>query len=158
MVIIYIKAPEVYWLGLATQQGAYTTELHCTMLYWYLIKCLVSIIKGARCISEVRAFAHGAMGYRIDPSWWTHWAISHSSQCSTTGVCGMVHIKDPLLLIGKSSHYLNGPLPYVRHHITVNKMSWVHPYIKHFLPSFLPSIIKAVILLCYAAPVTKICY
>ena len=39
-------------------------------------------------------------------------AISRSSQCSTTGVtgsgmcypvCGMVHIKDPLPLIGKSS-------------------------------------------------------
>ena len=38
-------------------------------------------------------------------------------------VCGMVHIKEPLLLIGKSSlcggsrftlsRYLNGPLPYV---------------------------------------------
>ena len=43
---------------------------------------------------------------------WTHWAISRSSQCSTTGVtkamvcypvCGMVHIKEPLLLIDKSS-------------------------------------------------------
>ena len=44
---------------------------------------------------------------------WTHWAISHSSQCSTTGVtkscgmcypiCGMMHIKEPLPLIGKSS-------------------------------------------------------
>ena len=41
----------------------------------------------------------------------------------------MVHIKEPLLLIGKSSYvvaagflsrYLNGPLPYVRRHITVN--------------------------------------
>ena len=39
-------------------------------------------------------------------------AISHSSQCSTTGVTkavvcaimsGIVHIKEPLLLIGKSS-------------------------------------------------------
>ena len=33
-------------------------------------------------------------------------AISHPSQCSTTGVtyvCGMVHIKEPLLLITKSS-------------------------------------------------------
>ena len=47
-------------------------------------------------------------------------------------VCGMMHIKEPLLLIGKSgnevvaagflSHYLSGPLPYVRSHITVNKM------------------------------------
>ena len=43
---------------------------------------------------------------------WTLWAISHSSQCSITGVtgrgmcypvCWMVHIKEPLLLIGKSS-------------------------------------------------------
>ena len=45
-------------------------------------------------------------------------------------VCGMVHIKEPLLLIGKSSlcggkgflsHYLSGPLPYAKRHITVNK-------------------------------------
>ena len=45
-----------------------------------------SLLEGARCSSVVRAFAHGAMGRRIDPSWWTHWAISRSSQCSTTGV------------------------------------------------------------------------
>ena len=25
---------------------------------------------GVRCSSVVRAFAHGAMGRRIDPSWW----------------------------------------------------------------------------------------
>ena len=45
-------------------------------------------------------------------------------------VCGMMHIKEPLLLIGKSSPCggsgfpisLSGPLPYVRRHITVNKM------------------------------------
>ena len=41
---------------------------------------------GVRCNCVVRTFAHGVMGHRIDPSWWTHWAISHSSQCSTTGV------------------------------------------------------------------------
>ena len=34
----------------------------------------------------VRALAHGATGRRIDPSWSTHWAISTSSQCPTTGV------------------------------------------------------------------------
>ena len=28
-----------------------------------------SYIHGARCSSVVRAFAHGAMGSRIDPSW-----------------------------------------------------------------------------------------
>ena len=45
-------------------------------------------------------------------------------------VYGMVHIKDPLLLIEKSSPcsgcsefpLSSGPLPYVRRHITVNKM------------------------------------
>ena len=37
-------------------------------------------------ITVVRAFAHGAMGRRIDPSWWNHSAIFHSSQCTMTGV------------------------------------------------------------------------
>ena len=35
----------------------------------------------------VRAFAHGAMGRRINPSWGGPIELfSHSSQCSTTGV------------------------------------------------------------------------
>ena len=42
--------------------------------------------KGARCSSVVRVFAHGAMGRQINPSWWTHFAISCSSQYSMTGV------------------------------------------------------------------------
>ena len=51
-------------------------------------------------------------------------------------VCGMVYIKEPLLLIRKSSpccgsgfplslsvfRYMGGPLQYVRRHITINKM------------------------------------
>ena len=61
--------------------------------------------QGARCSSVVRVFAHGAMGRRIDPSWWTHSALSRSSQCSTTGVSclcdGAYNLF--LLLIGKSS-------------------------------------------------------
>ena len=35
----------------------------------------ISIIprtEGASCSSVVRAFAHRAMGRRIDPPWWTH--------------------------------------------------------------------------------------
>ena len=49
-------------------------------------------------------------------------------------VFGMVHIKEPLMVIKKSilvaaagflSRYLSGPLPYVWRHITVNKMCWV---------------------------------
>ena len=32
----------------------------------------VIMFSGARCSSVVRAFTNGAMGRRIDPSWWTH--------------------------------------------------------------------------------------
>ena len=60
----------------------------------------------------VRAFAHGAMGRRIDPSWGGlielflvpvihNWCNKSRGMCYP--VCGMVHIKEPLLLIGKSS-------------------------------------------------------
>ena len=63
--------------------------------------------------SSVRSWCDGS----LDRSFmgWTHWAISHSSQCSTTGVtkaviCAIlsirvyhVHIKELLLLIDKSS-------------------------------------------------------
>ena len=51
-----------------------------------VLKLLSQTVNGARCSSVVRAFAHGEMSRRIDPSWWTHGAISRSSQCSTTGV------------------------------------------------------------------------
>ena len=61
----------------------------------------------------VRAFAHGAMDRQIDPSWGgpielflvpasaRHWC----NKCRGLyyPVCGMMHIKEPLLLIGKSS-------------------------------------------------------
>ena len=61
----------------------------------------------------IRAFAHGAMGRRVDPSWGGPielFLVSASGDdCCNKGrgmcypVCGMVHIKEPLLLIGKSS-------------------------------------------------------
>ena len=80
----------------------------------WLITCIKQLLpehyQGARCISMVRAFTHGAMGHRIDPSWWTHRAISRSSHCSTTGVtkavvCVILSVgyKRTLLLIEKSS-------------------------------------------------------
>ena len=60
---------------------------------------------GARCSSVVRAFAHGAMGHQIDPSlsyFSLHdWLNKSRGMCYP--VCGMMHIKEPLLLIGKSS-------------------------------------------------------
>ena len=52
----------------------------------------------------VRAFARGAMGRRIDPSWGGPielFFVPASGMCYP--VCGMVHKKEPLLLIGKSS-------------------------------------------------------
>ena len=55
----------------------------------------------------VRAFAHGAIGRRIDPSWggsidlFLDWCNKGRGMCYP--VCGMVHIKEPLLLIRKSS-------------------------------------------------------
>ena len=60
----------------------------------------------------LRVFTHGVMGHWIHHSWWTYWAISRSSQCSTTGVtkavvCVILSVgwcikKTTLLLIGKS--------------------------------------------------------
>ena len=87
--------------------------------------------QGARCSSVVRAFAHVAIGRRIDPSWggpielflvparcssvvrafahevspfsyFSFWCNKGCGMCYP--VCGMVHIKEPLLLIGTSSH------------------------------------------------------
>ena len=67
---------------------------------------------GARCSSVVRAFAHGAMGCRIDPSWDVPielFLIPASAPKCNKGrgmcyhICGMVHIKEPLLLIRKNS-------------------------------------------------------
>ena len=88
----------------------------------------------------VRVFAHGAMGcwtilHGVDPlSYFSFQPVLHDWCNKGRGmcypVCGMVHIKEPLLLIGTSryvaaagflSRYLNGPLPYVQRHITVKK-------------------------------------
>ena len=64
---------------------------------------------GARCSSVVREFAHGAMGRRIDPplSYFSFQPVLHDWCNKGRGmcypVCGMVHIKESLLLIEKSS-------------------------------------------------------
>ena len=67
-----------YWVYMINILN-YNTK-HCRQFWFYLLST------GARCSPMVRAFTHSAMGHRIDPSWWTHWAISCSSQCSMTGV------------------------------------------------------------------------
>ena len=61
----------------------------------------------------VRAFTHGAMGRRIDPSWGgpielflvpaSAPRLRNKGRGMCYSVCGMVHIKEPLLLIGKSN-------------------------------------------------------
>ena len=61
----------------------------------------------------VRAFAHGATDRRIDPSWGgpielflvpaSAPRLVYKGRGMCHPVCGMVHIKEPLLLIGKSS-------------------------------------------------------
>ena len=76
---------------------------------WVTQLCNVSITLlngGARCSSVIRAFAHGAMGRRIDPSWGRpielflvpasalHWCNKGCGMCYP--VCGVVHIKKNL--------------------------------------------------------------
>ena len=41
----------------------------CFVLINYCFR--VVVVGGVRCSSVVRVFANGAMGRRIDPSWWT---------------------------------------------------------------------------------------
>ena len=61
----------------ATSRSA-IEEVRCHHVMYYNFRLAAgdplyaSSHRGARCSSEVRAFAHGAMGYRIDPTWWTH--------------------------------------------------------------------------------------
>ena len=63
---------------------------------------------GARYNSVVRAFAHGVMGHWIDPSWGGPIELVLVPVCNKGHgmcypVCGVVHIKEPLLLIRKNS-------------------------------------------------------
>ena len=64
-------------------------------------------VRGARHSSVVRAFAHGAMGRWIDPSLGGPIELflipASVPRLVLTKACGMVHIKEPLLLVGKSS-------------------------------------------------------
>ena len=78
-----------------------------------VVECIHEI-RGAKCSSVVRAFAHGAMDRRIDPSW----AISCSSQSSTTGVTksvvssslslGWQGRKEMFYLTTHSTHFIYG--------------------------------------------------
>ena len=106
----------IIWLTIPIEETHYLHFLDYSFFYMHR----------ARCSSVVRAFAHGAMGRRIDPSgvnplsYFSFQPVLHDWCNKGRGmcypVCGMVHIEEPLLLIGKSSpcflsHYLSGPLP-----------------------------------------------
>ena len=71
---------------------------------------VTSVCFGARCSSKVRAFAHGATdrSFMVDPLNYfsfqpvlSDWCNKGRGMCYP--ICGMVHIKEPLLLIGKGS-------------------------------------------------------
>ena len=91
--------------------------------------------RGARCSSVVRAFTHGAMGREIDPSWGGPIELFLIPACAPQLVYQRPWYVLSCLWDGAfkrtlatnwkqqvSSRYLNGPLPYVQRHITVNKM------------------------------------
>ena len=71
-----------------------------------MVRAFAHGVMGARCSSVVRAFAHGAMG--ADPLGYFafqpvlhDWCNKGHGMCHP--VCRIMHIKDPLLLIGNSS-------------------------------------------------------
>ena len=63
----------IFWYRILASKRKIIKLSYSSFLLWRVWMCL--LLQS----SVVRAFAHGAME-------WTHWAISHSSQCSTTGV------------------------------------------------------------------------
>ena len=77
------------------------------------VSCLINLVNfphflGARCSFVVRAVAHGAILHGVAPlSYFLFqpglhdWCNKGRGMCYP--VCGMVHIKEPLVLIGKSS-------------------------------------------------------
>ena len=83
----------------------------------------------------VRAFAHGVMGRRIDPSWVGPIEIFlvpasaprlvlqrpwYVLSCLWEGAYKRTLAVAHVAAAGFLSHYLSGPLSHVRHHITIN--------------------------------------
>ena len=76
-----------FWKTIMFLNFILNNNIYLTMYSSNFINGISDAWSGARCSYVVRVFAHSVMGRRIDPSWgWIHWAISCSSQCSTTGV------------------------------------------------------------------------
>ena len=98
-----------YWVQhLKTNKKYNPLGMQCSWVVQNTSLKQISFPVGGSMRCSGRRSAHGMMGRQIDSPWWTHWAICHSSQCSITGVrkvmvcailSGIVHIKEPLLLI-----------------------------------------------------------
>ena len=110
---LYYWYYEDNWLLLNDASNSYDFRgLAATMTRYWNFLVLVGCY-WAQFSSVVRAFAHGTMDRVIHPSWWT--PLSYFSfqpvfrdWCNKgRGMyyhgCGMVHTKEPLLLIGKTS-------------------------------------------------------
>ena len=72
---------------------------------------MLQLTLGTRCSSVVRVFAHGPIELFLVPasSLLHDWCNKGSGMCYP--VCGMMHIKELLLLIGKSSPSGGSRLP-----------------------------------------------
>ena len=114
----------------------------------------------------VRTFAHGAMGRPTDPSWigksyFTFQPVFHDwcnkGCCMCYPVCGMVYIKDPLLLIGKSCPCSGGigfPLSLSEWSFTIcptpyNRINVLSASLNETFPSFYNDIMFYICLLRY---------
>ena len=142
LVILCRKHSGVLWIANADLTFPLLSSIHfftVTFAYNFFLQILFTRKNHKnKCHSKTKVYGqvdmtiscyvcvHGAMGHGIDPSWWTYFSFQ---PVMFYPVCRMMHIKEPLLLIGKSSpcggsgfpiHYLIGPLPYVWCHITIN--------------------------------------
>ena len=75
-------SPSHNWTQFYTTRFLFIPAVECWIfkyIFWSIqwsttgvTKAVVCAIVGARCSSMIRAFAHGAMGSWIDPSWWSY--------------------------------------------------------------------------------------
>ena len=105
---IYKPLRQLWYPAILSSVEYFSKTLHNGFANFGCILHIASTCVRARCSSVVRAFAHGAMGRRIDPSYGEPIELflvrASNKGCGMCyPVCGMVHIKEPLLLIGKSS-------------------------------------------------------
>ena len=122
--IVSIKIPiglrtgpeTLHWVATLWDRGGHAWTLS---RYWHINSSapqLPPLPTRARCSAMVRAFAHDVMGCRIDPlSYYSFQPVLHDWCNKGHGmcypVCGMVHIKEPLLLIRKSSSCCDSGFP-----------------------------------------------